>query len=1429
MSTAALRGVVRGLVLDGPASDAALVTRYSRLNDHGAFAELLRRHGPVVLGVCRRALGHADADDAFQAVFLVLARRAGCIRPPGAVGGWLYGVAVRTAKKAKVAAARRWRREMSRMASPGREAGDAPGYPGAYAPGSPEHGELRSVIDAELARLPDKLRLPVVLCDLGGKTRSEAARELGLPDGTVAARLHQARKLLADRLSRRGVALPAAGLGVLAAAEPVSADLARVTLAAAEAFARGSASPVLSTTAQALAEGVVRAMNAGTWKLGLGAILAAGLLAGGGIMWAANGTGPAPPGGGGKGEAAKPEAKMTIDAPGYVADVSFSTDGKQYAVVAGGKVTVHDAATGKVRWTALGEAARFVHQPASEVPVPDEKAGVRMITAPAQDSLWVMGPTGVTIREPESGRDIGVGPGAPARPRPKTDKGWHVVRFSPDGKRYAVRPGDEVRVYDTTTGFEPARLGDQHGPSVGTTIGLTVREGSYPRDVFFSPDGKKVVGVGVFIEPARVGFAVWNAQTGERVQALAESAPGGGPMAAAYSPDGKTFAAAYTDHIALWGEPKVAPPDAADRIERGPLRGPKRLAMPGTPTAVAFSPDGKTLAVGVWVPSRITRVGRYDPRVYLFDAATGKELRRFDDFAPGLAVSALAFSPDGKQLAAGTGHRDGLPVIADPPKAGEVKVFALTPEPAPPPPKADPPAVVERNQDLWAWQERPRPKDTDPVHSVAFAPGGKAFAVGRPTREVVARDAATLKTLWEHTFDYPHMTGIEPNHPAGVAYSPDGRLLAVSRAGGTTLLEAATGKTVRSYPARGGAPTAVAFGPDGGREGIVGPPVFYRLALTDGRSVWAMTWVDGFEPGTSQFGPLADAPKVDKPHAGVAYSPDGGRLVFIPNNKIDPRWPAKAGDRPDPQQATHWYAQVWGGGSGEPMAFLPHGPDPVTAVAWSPDGRIATADDRGMVVIWDGATYKERKRVKLSGPVTALTFRSDGKRLAAGVRHPPAAGGDKGITQVEVFTEQEGSSPDNWMISSTLGLPPEEVVQSLAISPDGLVMVAGTATADGKGGGLRVWDRRKLAPVEGPGQKPVPAAAPGTGRMSADDRWEQRAFDRPDGFASAAAFAPGGKTFAVANPGPDAAVVLWDTATLKAGPTLRRGKESARAVAFTPDGAAFAVAGDDAVVRYDVPKAGRPGPWRGAQPAVPFDRAAAVAFSPDGKWLALSNGHTAGFRAWDEANGAAFATGPDEPKPLIGKLPAGVAWSPDSKRLAQIQPTSPDADGVVGVAGVWPGPDSNPGNLVGHKGPVTAVAWSPGGTVIATGGADGTVILWDAATYQEKSRTEPVGRGGKSTIHALAFSPDRKTLAAAVEYDEGKNPKRVVLLDAATGRRLEDLQDFPKGPPVALAFSPDGRTLVAACGRADDARQKLPPDERIKFGEVKVFTTDPAR
>jgi RNA polymerase sigma factor (sigma-70 family) len=187
-------------VEEGP-SDAQLVESFLVRRDEVAFEALLRRHGPMVLGVCQRVLRNVhDAEDALQATFLVLARKAGSIRSRQVVASWLYGVAYRTAMKARVMNAKRQTKE--------REAGKMTRSQ------SSSDEELLEHLDHELSRLPDKYRVPVVLCELEGRSRKEVARVLGLPEGTLSWRLAQAKKMLAKRLSRHELTIPLAALAV---------------------------------------------------------------------------------------------------------------------------------------------------------------------------------------------------------------------------------------------------------------------------------------------------------------------------------------------------------------------------------------------------------------------------------------------------------------------------------------------------------------------------------------------------------------------------------------------------------------------------------------------------------------------------------------------------------------------------------------------------------------------------------------------------------------------------------------------------------------------------------------------------------------------------------------------------------------------------------------------------------------------------------------------------------------------------------------------------------------------------------------------------------------------------------------------------------------------------------------------------------------
>ena len=244
------------LLRDGAGlTDGQLLEGYISRRDEAALAALVQRHGPMVWGVCRRVLSnYHDAEDAFQATFLVLVRRAASIAAPELLANWLYGVAHQTALKARATVARRQVRE--------RQVAEMP------EPAAVEQdlwNDLRPVLDQELSRLPDNYRAVIVLCDLEGKTRKEAARQLGLPEGTVGSRLARARTLLAKRLTDRGVTLTSGSLAAVLAQHAVSSaapdSVMSSTLHAAIVFAAGRASAgAISPTVAALAGGVLRSM-----------------------------------------------------------------------------------------------------------------------------------------------------------------------------------------------------------------------------------------------------------------------------------------------------------------------------------------------------------------------------------------------------------------------------------------------------------------------------------------------------------------------------------------------------------------------------------------------------------------------------------------------------------------------------------------------------------------------------------------------------------------------------------------------------------------------------------------------------------------------------------------------------------------------------------------------------------------------------------------------------------------------------------------------------------------------------------------------------------------------------------------------------------------------------------------------------------------
>jgi RNA polymerase sigma factor (sigma-70 family) len=252
-------GTVAGL------SDAQLLGRFRTQRDEAAFVALVTRHGPMVLAVCRGVLRdeHA-AEDAFQTTFLILVRKAGVLWVGDSLGGWLHRVAHRVAVQARADAVRRSAREKRAGKAAARKQVEE----------ESQNDDLRALLHAEIARLPDRLRLPVVLCDLEGMTRDQAAARLRWREGTVRGRLARARELLRQRLTRRGVMIPAQALAAVLGREAVAAPVSDALLTA---TIRAVAGQGTATAAVALAARVKQALLAATIEGATVVVLAATL------------------------------------------------------------------------------------------------------------------------------------------------------------------------------------------------------------------------------------------------------------------------------------------------------------------------------------------------------------------------------------------------------------------------------------------------------------------------------------------------------------------------------------------------------------------------------------------------------------------------------------------------------------------------------------------------------------------------------------------------------------------------------------------------------------------------------------------------------------------------------------------------------------------------------------------------------------------------------------------------------------------------------------------------------------------------------------------------------------------------------------------------------------------------------------------------
>jgi RNA polymerase sigma factor (sigma-70 family) len=979
-----LKGVVRHLrsqLGDAPA-DIELLTRYAQRRDEAAFAALVRRHGSLVFGVARRQLADSDqAEDVFQATFLALARSAVRLGRPVSLASWLYTVALRQARKVRLRATRRAAREQALLPRP----------PAADPLDEITGRELVSLIDEELARLPEAYRLPLLLCGVQGLSREEAARQLGWSDGVVKGRLERGRRQLAARLAKRGIAPSTMLLAPLAAVVVPDRLEARAVHLAVAPWSRS----IPATVAVLAAAGMPpRLLPLGAF---FGSLLVVGLI---GLALAATRKEPTqgePP----AASTAGPAADAGDDPLPAGSTIRFGTSRFRHgtaiealAISPDERIVIASSASHWLGSTraydlATGRALYKLENPPPLVEAAAFSPDGRVLVTRENDAIHV--------RDATTGKELRKFEPPNANPRSLT----HWLTFTPDGKALAfTAEGKIVHLFDIERGSEIRSFAHQNVVYAAA----------------FSPDGRLLAAGGYDSSGDNYFARLWDMATGKELRRC----PGirGGIRTLAFSPDGAILAGGGDDgRVRLWDV-------ATGKVQRTLPANGRRIR------SVDFAPDGRILAAA-------------GAAVRLVDPATGQEKLHIDRQASG-----LHFSADGHTL---TGAVDGAIYRWDtatgkaltPEAAGDSAVDQILPTP-------DGRRIITRDQaglaHFWdmATGRHLRRLEVAEQRNIALSPDGRFLAWSAADPTVKFKDPEHAN--WTHEGSRIRLLDLAADRAverfAGfegeahdLTFTADSEtLVAVDHNNGTVWIwDAASGKQRRTFRVVRGEEKkrlfftwVSALSPDG-RTLAVG----YQRA-DDTSNLFGAVVVRLFDMATGQE--LHELTGHINHVLGLAFSPDSRVLVTCGENAGG--W-SRSGGRSLVDRVF-----VWDVASGKPVRPGSDGlPIGAACAAFAPDGRtLATASGDSIVRLWEVATWTVRAEFKgHRDRVSALAFGSDGRLfsgsldttvLAWDVRPPrPAVDGPLAATWDELSRAEAAPA---FRAQGRLQAAPAEAVALLA-------------------------------------------------------------------------------------------------------------------------------------------------------------------------------------------------------------------------------------------------------------------------------------------------------------------------------------------------------------------------------------------------------------